>query len=117
MDLGNNNNNNNAVPNENPIQNNNTSEGANVQNMFNPNDLVFGNQPDGTNQTQPRFGDIAEFLFDPFWQSQMRQMASGNTDNGLLAGTTGFTGMGMPDPSSNSGPMFGDAQASDLFGG
>lgn len=95
------------------LNNSNSQQGQNPANMFNPNDLVFGQQLDAANQ--PRFGDIAEFLFDPFWQSQMRQMVHGDAQNGMVAGTAGFTT--LPEVPTATGPMFSDTPASDLFSG
>jgi len=92
------------------------------QNMFsnnnNNNDIgvnfgAGGGQAD--TGTAPRFGDIAEFLFDPFWQSQMRQMVANSNDGNMMPNSGGFSA--LPDVSLASGPMFGDTQASDLFGG
>jgi hypothetical protein len=92
------------------IVNNNTN---NIDdNAFRP-DMTFG-QTDPS--SEPRYGDIAQFLFDPFWQSQMRQMVTNHPDNQhTILTNTAFTG--LPDAPIGAGPMFAEAQASDLFAG
>lgn len=109
----------------NPMNTNN-NQNMNESNALNPNQNMFNNNNNSNNDVnfgaaqadpanQPRFGDIAEFLFDPFWQSQMRAMVQNSNDGNLVPGGGGFSG--LPDVSLTSGPMFGDTQASELFGG
>lgn len=101
MDFGNNQN----------LSGNNTQNQDNT-NMFNADNTAFNaNQADSGEA--PKFGDIAEFLFDPFWQSQMRQMVANSNDGSMMPNSGAFSGL----PDLASGPMFGDTQASDLFGG
>lgn len=119
----------------------NINSNANIMSNMNPalnqtlpgtgafgSDMTLGQQDQNS---QPRFGDIAEFLFDPFWQSQMRQInmqGSNNNNDGLanfnMAGSINFealaglsNGQGMQQNGMSTGPMFNDTQPTDLFGG